>query len=72
VNLNEHLKDQAARRVRLNIIAYETAEEVKCPHCQVGPTTPCVTFLRGTVAKFKHAKRVKARKEQMEAKANAS
>ena len=63
--LNRELVDPARRSVRRNIIAAHTADQVVCPHCQVGVGQPCVTFPRGTPATFTHARRLKARLDQM-------
>jgi hypothetical protein len=64
-SLLAELSDPVKRRVRERVIAYNTAVQVKCPYCQVGPGTSCVTFPRGRPANFTHQKRVKARLQQM-------
>ena len=63
------LADVKSQRVRQNLIASHTAEQLTCPHCQVGPGQPCVTFPRARHATFTHMKRVNARLAQIQARA---
>jgi len=60
------LADVKSQRVRQNLIAWHTADQLTCPHCHVGPGQPCVTFPRGRNATFTHMKRVNARLKQLE------
>jgi hypothetical protein len=63
--LLEALRDVESQRVRDNIIAWHTADQLACPFCHVGPGQACVTFPRARNATFTHMKRVNARLAQV-------
>jgi len=64
--LREALRNVNSQKVRENIIAYHTADQIQCPFCKVGPGEPCVTFPRARHATFTHQKRVNQRLAQIQ------